>query len=99
MADCFDSENLQNPLKSYQNYSYNGCVNEAKTMCHDTLCGCRDLYDTRDSNGILIILYIQNYLISKSKKNGSYSTGLYCIIVFYIVLYCIALCCIDLLGT
>ena len=45
MANCFNSEGLSNPLRYYQNYSYNGCVNEGRTLCHYQLCGCRDFSD------------------------------------------------------
>ena len=45
MANCFNSEGLSNPLRYYQNYSYNGCVNEGRALCHYQLCGCRDFSD------------------------------------------------------
>jgi len=45
LADCFDSENLPNPLKHYQTYSHNGCVHEGVATCYGVLCGCRDIFD------------------------------------------------------
>ena len=45
MANCFNSEGLSNPLRYYQNYSYNGCVNEGRALCHYQLCGCCDFSD------------------------------------------------------
>jgi len=41
-ANCFDTENLENPLHYYKNYSYSACQVECVTSYVIRRCGCRD---------------------------------------------------------
>ncbi|XP_067939877.1 acid-sensing ion channel 1C-like [Watersipora subatra] len=44
-ADCFDADNLPNPLHYYSAYSYSACKSECKVAHVLNRCGCRDLFD------------------------------------------------------
>ena len=41
-ANCYDTSTLPNPLFSYSNYSYSGCIAECKAAFVIRACGCRD---------------------------------------------------------
>ncbi|XP_067949670.1 degenerin mec-10-like [Watersipora subatra] len=43
-AICFDAESLDNPLRFFKSYSYDGCYMECKTLLVIERCGCTDLH-------------------------------------------------------
>ncbi|XP_067939880.1 acid-sensing ion channel 1C-like [Watersipora subatra] len=44
-ADCFDTDNLPNPLHHYSVYSYSACKSECKVSHIIKKCGCKDIFD------------------------------------------------------